>query len=148
VKRYSPLVVLGSGLLLGLFRIAASAGDFAAVTPGARTALSILGTAGTTGIAIFLAFLLAPRADWARAVFLHGAAAQALGVAVRIGARMALGLGPAREPVAWALVAGVALVSGALFGAVLVGFAWALRRFGFVHVEDDAPPATSRRRRR
>jgi hypothetical protein len=142
VKRFSPGLALGLGLLLGLFRIAAGIGDYVGLVPGARAVVSIIGTAGTVGIAVWIGYLLAARADWAPAVFLHGAVAQAIATLVRIGARFAIVSPGSAGPAAWVIAVAVAILSGLVFGAVLVGFAWALRRFELVRAEPE--PADAR----
>ncbi|HET6764449.1 MAG TPA: hypothetical protein VFH27_12275 [Longimicrobiaceae bacterium] len=138
MKSFSPGLALGLGLLLGVFRIAANVGDYVGLVPGARAVVSIAGTAGTAGVAVWIGYLLAARSDWRRAVFLHGAAVQAIATMLRIGSRFAIDAHGYRGPVTWVIAGVVAVLSGLAFGAVLVGFAWALRRFELLRTEPEA----------
>jgi hypothetical protein len=140
LKSLSPRLALGLGLLLGLFRIAANAGDYLAFNPAFRMTMGIVGTAGTVGVAVWLGFLLAPRPDWPAAVFLNGAVVQALSVLVRVGLRLGMTPGAFKGPATVGILLALAILSGVLLGAVLVGFAWALRRFSFVHPEPGPGP--------
>ena len=140
LKSFSPRLAFGLGLLLGVFRVAANAGDYLPFNPAFRTTMGIVGTAGTVGVAVWLGFVLAPRRDWALAVFANGAVMQALSVLVRVGLRLAMVPGGFRGGATVAILLVLAVLSGALLGAVLVGFAWALRRFGFVRPEPDSDP--------
>ena len=141
MKRFSPKIVLGLGPLLALFRIAASPDEYVSFIPLARAAVSILGSAGTAAVAVGLSFVLAPRSDWRDAVFFHAAAVQALAVLLRLGARLSLTPQAVGGALPWIIAVVLAVLSGAVFGAVLVAFAWALRRFDFVREEADAPAA-------
>jgi FAD/FMN-containing dehydrogenase len=137
LRSISPRLALGLGLLLGMFRVAANAGDYLAFSPAFRFTMGIVGTAGTVGVAVWLGFVLSPRRDWVAAVFLNGAAVQAAAVLVRVGLRLALVPGVLPGAAAWAVLPVLALLSGVLLGAVLVGFAWALRRLDLVHPEPE-----------